>query len=206
MIIEKVSGEAYGTFLQQNIFTPLRMMHTGYNYTQSHLPGMAAGYITWGTKADYTGISLEFGADGLYSTVEDLYRWDQALFTHTQTLVSRQALNEMFTNTLAFCPSMQAANCSSVSTASTASQRHFDLPPTDASPLALGYGYGWFIATVEGSKSSIIYHPGLTWGFTAYNTFYSQDDITVIVLCNVQTREGLEAIVKTLYQFVTASS
>jgi CubicO group peptidase (beta-lactamase class C family) len=157
---------------------------------------MAAGYSTWGVKQDYRGISLEFGADGLYSTVEDLYRWDQALFTHTQTLVSRQALNEMFTNTVALCPSAQAPNCS------LDSALRFK-PPTDAPPLAIGYGYGWFVATIEGSKNPIIYHSGATWGFAAYNTFYSQDNITMIMLSNLEETPS-ETIAQTLYQFVTA--
>lgn len=196
LIIEKVSGEAYGTFLQQNIFAPLQMTNTGYDFTQPQLPNLASGYYSWGVEQDYTGISLEFGADGLYSTVEDLYRWDQALFTHTQTLVSRQALEEMFTNTVALCPSAQAPDCSFVSAA--------DLPPlnptANASSLAIGYGYGWLIAKIEGSKNPVIYHPGETYGFQAYNTFYSQDNLTIIVLSNLQIPGGLEGIVQRLYQ------
>jgi CubicO group peptidase (beta-lactamase class C family) len=152
-----------------------------------------------GGEQDYTGISLEFGADGLYSTVEDLYRWDQALFTHTQTLVSRQALEEMFTNTVALCPSAQAPDCSFVSA--------YDLPPlnptANASSLAIGYGYGWFIAKIEGSKYPVIYHRGETYGFQAYNTFYSQDNLTMIVLSNLQIPGGLEGIVQRLYQILS---
>jgi CubicO group peptidase (beta-lactamase class C family) len=145
LLIEKVSGEAYGTFLQQNIFAPLQMRHTGYDFTQSHLVGMATGYSTWQVKEDFTGMSLEFGADGLYSTVEDLYRWDQALFTQTQTLVSPQSLSEMFTKTVAICPTEQVPTCSSPSVRIVS-------PLTNASPLSMKYGYGWLIATVEGSK------------------------------------------------------
>jgi CubicO group peptidase (beta-lactamase class C family) len=196
-LIEKVSGEAYGTFLQQNIFAPLQMTHTGYDFTQPHLPNLATGYSSWQRKADYTGISLSLhiGADGLYSTVGDLYRWDQALFTHTQTLVSKLSLNEMFTKTVTICPTMQVPTCSSLSTPYK--------PQTYASSLSIGYGYGWFIATVEGSKNPIIYHAGKTYGFEAYNTFYSQDNITIIVLSNLDGAP-LETIVQTLYQFVTA--
>jgi CubicO group peptidase (beta-lactamase class C family) len=166
LIIEKVSGEAYGTFLQQNIFAPLQMTHTGYDFTQPQLPNLASGYYSWGDEQDYTGISLEFGADGLYSTVEDLYRWDQA------------------------------PDCSFVSAA--------DLPPlnptANASSLAIGYGYGWLIAKIEGSKNPVIYHAGETYGFQAYNTFYSQDNLTIIVLSNLQLPGGLEGIVQRLYQ------
>lgn len=175
------------------------MTHTGYDFTQPHLPNLASGYSSWGGELDDTGISLEFGADGLYSTVEDLYRWDQALFTHTQTLVSRQALEEMFTNMVALCPSVQAPDCSLISAA--------DLPPlnftTNATSLAIGYGYGWFIAKIEGSKNPVIYHEGQTYGFQAYNTFYSQDNLTIIVLSNLQISGGLEGIVQRLFQILS---
>jgi CubicO group peptidase (beta-lactamase class C family) len=200
-LIEKVSGQAYGRFLQQNIFAPLHMTHTGYNYTQPHLPGMAVGYSALWEKRDYTGISLEFGADGLYSTVEDLYRWDQALFTHTQTLVSNQTLNEMFTNTVGICPAVRAPTCSS---ASAIYWRALD-PPTSASPLSLRYGYGWCIATVEGSKVPIIYHPGATFGFKAYNAFFSEDNITIIVLSNLEVAVPRD-IVQALHQIVTTKA
>jgi CubicO group peptidase (beta-lactamase class C family) len=196
-ILEKVSGEAYGTYLQQNIFAPLHMAHTGYDYTQPHLAGMAVGYSAAWQQENYTGISLEFGADGLYSTVEDLYRWDQALFTRTQTLVSKQALNEMFTDTLALCPSAQVSDCSSAPAAYQ--------PPTTVSPISLRYGYGWFIATVEGATAPIIYHAGATWGFKAYNSFYSEDNLTIIVLSNLAVAVPI-AIAQSLHQIVTTKA
>ena len=197
-LIEKVSGEAYGTFLQQNIFTPVQMRHTGYDFTQPQLANMAIGYASTQFKVDETGISLEFGADGLYSTVEDLYRWDQALFTHTQTLVSSQALNQMFTNTVTLCPGAQASTCSSAYIYIPS----IFLPATISSPVSMKYGFGWFIATVEGSTAPIIYHGGSTWGFKAYNVFYSEDNVTIIVLSNLLlTNPG--AITQSLYQIVT---
>jgi CubicO group peptidase (beta-lactamase class C family) len=195
-LIEKVSGEAYGAFLQQNIFTPLQMRHTGYDYTQPQLANMAIGYEATQFKVDETGISLEFGADGLYSTVEDLYRWDQALFAHTQTLMSSQALNEMFTDTLALCPTAQAPTCSLANIPS------IFLPATISSPISMRYGYGWFIATVEGSTAPIFYHGGSTWGFKAYNGFYSADNVTIIVFSNLLlTNPG--GITQSLHQIVT---
>jgi CubicO group peptidase (beta-lactamase class C family) len=194
-LIEKASGEAYGTFLQQNIFTPVQMRHTGYDFTQPQLANMAIGYASTQFKVDETGISLEFGADGLYSTVEDLYRWDQALFAHTQTLVSPQALNEMFTDTVALCPGAQASTCSSANIPS------IFLPATISSPISMSYGYGWFIATVEGSTAPIFYHGGSTWGFNAYNGYYSEDNVTIIVLSNLLlTNPG--RITQSLHQIV----
>lgn len=198
-LIEKASGEAYGTFLQQNIFMPLQMRHSGYDFTQPHLANMATGYEATRLKENETGISLEVGADGLYSTVEDLYRWDQALFTHTQTLVSPQALNELFTDTVTLCPTAQAPTCSSTYIPS------IFLPATISSPISMRYGYGWFMATVEGSTAPIIYHGGSTWGFKAYNSFYSEGAFTIIVLSNLLLTKPGE-IAQSLHQIVTTNA
>ena len=179
------------------------MTHTGYDFTQPHLAGMATGYSAWQTKVDDTGITLEFGADGLYSTIEDLYRWDQALFMHTQTLVSRQTLDEMFTNAIALCPTAQAPTCSP-SSVFAAYHRPLEAP-TYASLLAIRYGYGWFITTVEGSKSPIIYHGGLTFGFTTYNAFYPDSNTIIIVLGNLETANSVN-LTQVLHAMVTVAT
>jgi len=92
-IIEQVSGQSYEAFLQQNIFEPLQMKDTGYDHNDGSL---AIGYtgILW-TEADYIDMTIPFAAGGLYSTVEDLYRWDQALYT--EQVVSKDLLDLMFT-------------------------------------------------------------------------------------------------------------
>jgi CubicO group peptidase (beta-lactamase class C family) len=46
-------------------------------------------------NATYLDMSIPFSAGGLYSTVEDLYRWDRALYT--EKLISKKSLNQMFT-------------------------------------------------------------------------------------------------------------
>ncbi len=92
-VIEVVSGQSYETFLQKNIFEPLQMSSTGYDHNQADL---AVGYPNSGDQAsnlmDPQGL---FASGALYSTVEDLYRWDQALYT--DKLVSQKALDAMFT-------------------------------------------------------------------------------------------------------------
>lgn len=90
-VIERVSGQSYADFLKQRIFDPLHMDDTGYDRT-ADIP--AQGYTRNGTSAVFLEPSLLFAAGGLYSTVEDLYRWDQALYT--QDLVSQRLLDEMF--------------------------------------------------------------------------------------------------------------
>jgi CubicO group peptidase (beta-lactamase class C family) len=83
-IIEKVSGEKYGEYLAKNIFAPLGMKDSGFADATAVVPHLAEGY----TRADngfrhhdYFDRSLEIGAGGVHATVQDLLRWDQALYT-----------------------------------------------------------------------------------------------------------------------------
>lgn len=92
LIIEQASGQPYADFLQTHIFTPLGMTSTGYEDDASQL---AIGYANGATVADAIDMSIPFAAGGLYSTVEDLYLWDQALAT--EKLLPQGLLEAMFT-------------------------------------------------------------------------------------------------------------
>jgi len=92
-IIEQVSGQSYEDFLQQSIFTPLNLRDTGHDHNSSSL---AVGYPDqYSTQpAEFIDMSIPYAAGALYSTVEDLYRWEQAL--STEQLVPQVYLDEMF--------------------------------------------------------------------------------------------------------------
>lgn len=92
VIIEKISGQSYITFLDENIFKPLGMANTGLGVPQ------AAGYIRrrdvlaeWNP---YNNANFTFAAGALYSSVGDLQRWDRALYT--EILVRQETLDQMF--------------------------------------------------------------------------------------------------------------
>ncbi len=96
LIIERVSGQPYEIFLQSNIFVPLDMVNTGYDHNHEWIqPGQASGYTSIGILAPFIDSSTLDAAGGLYSTVEDLYRWDQALYT--EQLLPTILRDEMFT-------------------------------------------------------------------------------------------------------------
>jgi len=83
-IIETITGKTYEQVLQSKILVPLEMNNTGYDHNSSVLTDRAAGYNRAGNSfqnANYIDMSVSFSAGGLYSTVEDLYKWDQALYT-----------------------------------------------------------------------------------------------------------------------------
>ena len=98
MLIEKVSGTTYAEFLQRNIFTPLGMADSGYDDAAKVLKERASGYeVTNGQirNSDFIDISVAFSAGGIYSTVEDMYRWSEAL-TVPGKLLQAQSLEQMF--------------------------------------------------------------------------------------------------------------
>jgi CubicO group peptidase (beta-lactamase class C family) len=83
-LIEVVSGRSYADYLQHHIFEPLGMTNSGYDQSAPILPHRASGYAPTEEgyqNAAFIDMSIPSGAGGLYSTVEDLYRWDQALYT-----------------------------------------------------------------------------------------------------------------------------
>lgn len=92
-IIEQASDQSYADFLEENIFTPLNMRDSGYMDSSS---GLAMGYTyRYATKpAEYVPLPISDGSDQLYSTSEDLYLWDQALYT--DQLLSQDETEPMF--------------------------------------------------------------------------------------------------------------
>ena len=83
-VIEKVTGKPYEKALEERIFKPLGMKNSGYDRHDTIMLGRAAGYersLEGYTNAPYLDMSLPYAAGSLYSTVEDLCIWDQALYT-----------------------------------------------------------------------------------------------------------------------------
>ena len=102
-IVEARSGNTFAHFLKQNIFTPLKMKHTlAYEQGVSVVSDRAFGYSEKGGGFERTDQSLTssvLGDGGIYSSVTDLRRWDEALYT--SKLVSRKMLNQAFTPAMA---------------------------------------------------------------------------------------------------------
>ena len=92
-IIERASGATYEAFLKDNIFVPLQMANSGYEHNNGDL---AIGYRDQtSVPADFVDMSIPYAAGGLYSTVEDLYRWDLALYV--DKLIPKNLQDMMFT-------------------------------------------------------------------------------------------------------------
>jgi CubicO group peptidase (beta-lactamase class C family) len=97
-VIEKVTGASYGKFVLDNLFTPLGMKDSGYDSNTAVIGRRASGYAPGAgglVNAGYVHMSIPHAAGALYSTTEDLLKWEQALFAGK--LVSAASLERMTT-------------------------------------------------------------------------------------------------------------
>jgi CubicO group peptidase (beta-lactamase class C family) len=97
-LIEKASGMSYEAFLKQAIFEPLGMKDSGYDHPKTVLPHRASGYTRARAgveNAEYLDMAQPYAAGSLYSTVEDLAKWDRALAD--QRLISKDSYVKMYT-------------------------------------------------------------------------------------------------------------
>lgn len=97
-IIEIITGKKYDKVLQDKIFKPLNMRNTGFYRHRPLIKNMSSGYNRgFGEyfNIDYSDESSAYSAGAIYSTVEDLFLWDQALYT--DTLLPKKYLDLIFT-------------------------------------------------------------------------------------------------------------
>jgi len=103
-VVEKVSGEPFGSFLSAHVFTPLHLMRTAYE-PSPHTEDMAMGYTSFALSppvpAEPEAAGWAGAAGAIWSTPTDLLAWDLSLLDHTlitpqsyQTLVTPQRLSD----------------------------------------------------------------------------------------------------------------
>lgn len=98
-IIEKVTGKPFEQVMHEMILQPLHMDHSGFDFTHLKSPDKATGYLTLNdntkTVAPVVDSSISFAAGALYSTVEDLYKWDLSIYNNT--ILKPESWNAAFT-------------------------------------------------------------------------------------------------------------
>ena len=97
-ILEKVSGQSYDEYLRAHIFDKLSMSNTGVDKLDTLLPKRARGYSKKNKhyiNADFFSLEWPFSAGILYSTIDDMYKWDRALYG--TSIISTSSKQMMFT-------------------------------------------------------------------------------------------------------------
>jgi len=163
MVVAKVSGEPFGRFLEERIFAPLEMKETVlYERGKNHVAQRAYGHTLkrgrW-MQTDQSSTSATQGDGGIYSSVDDLAKWDAAL-TSFKVLPE----NEMRE---AWIPVNAPADGSEA---------------MQSGQNAVSYGFGWFLDPYRGHKR--MWHYGETMGFRTTIQRFPEDELTVIVLAN----------------------
>ncbi|MFN0106827.1 MAG: serine hydrolase [Bryobacteraceae bacterium] len=98
IVIEKASGESYPDYLRKHVFQPAGMPDSGHDDHTPVLKNRATGYTGAGAAlrhAPYHDMTIPIGGGDLYSTAQDLLRWDQAL--NGDTLLKAAARAKLFT-------------------------------------------------------------------------------------------------------------
>lgn len=97
VIIEEITGMTYEQALHKYILDPLEMNNTGFDHFETILPKRATGYsklFVEYTNSPYLNMDLPYAAGSMYSTIEDLFKWDQALYE--PGLLSKESLDLFF--------------------------------------------------------------------------------------------------------------
>lgn len=162
MIIEKLSGKTFAEFLDDNIFTPLRMENTvAYEKGVSKVENRAYGYTIDSTgihRTDQNVTSAVLGDGGIYSSTFDLFNWDRSLYSNK--ILSKENLQAALTRK------------------ETLDGEVFD------------YGYGWRLENYSGME--VTYHTASSIGFRNILYRIPSEKFTVIILTNRDEGDTLE--------------
>jgi len=171
LVVAKVSGVSFPEFLRRRIFEPLHMDRTlAYVNGRNTVPNRAFGHSRQSGKlveTDQSSTSATLGDGGVYSNLEDLAKWDQALDAHT-------LLNEAEMK-----PALTAVRLAD------GSETRWPLAPggdnlNPGKPVA--YGFGWFLDPYRGRIR--MWHSGGTMGFSTVIERFTAERLTIVVLCN----------------------
>jgi len=168
MIVQKISGMPFPEFLQKHIFAPLKMNHTvAHVYGKDSVFQRAYGYTNdagvW-LETDQSPTSATLGDGGVYSSLDDLAKWDDALRNHTLLSAAE------------FQPAVTPENSAAVLPSAV------DDLPKAAAAKPLAYGFGWFLDPYKGHPR--MWHYGSTIGFHSIIERFTQNNLTIIILAN----------------------
>ena len=178
LVVAKASGQSYGDFLRARIFAPLRLDHTivyqkGKNEVANRAFGHSQALSGHGPETplfqetDQSPTSATLGDGGIYSNLEDLAKWDDALRNHT--LLSAEEMK----------PALVPRRLANGQPTLWPVEAHDDnLYP--GRPVS--YGFGWFLDPYQGHPR--MWHTGSTMGFRTIIERLTADYLTIIILAN----------------------
>jgi CubicO group peptidase (beta-lactamase class C family) len=161
LVTARVSGIPFREFMRDRVFIPLKMERTvvferGVNDVADRAFGHTKDLDGW-HQTDQSPTSGTQGDGGIYSSLEDLARWDKSLSEHA--LLSKDEMR----------PALTPVKVPGGTVAEP------DGTPAD-------YGFGWFLNPYKAHAR--MWHYGETVGFRTAIQRFMNDKLTVVVLCN----------------------
>lgn len=160
MVIEKVSGQPYNAFVQQNLLDPLNLHDTGFR-TNEQNANLAKGYSP-DNSTFLADTSLDYASASMYSTTQDFQKWIQALLDGK--VVSKAVDDELLK------PHMDACETSSY---------------CPWSGLKMAYGAWMEGVKGFGAEKNVLFSSGYSNTYTAQVVYYQQEKITLIIFANI---------------------
>jgi CubicO group peptidase (beta-lactamase class C family) len=171
LIVAKVSGKSYGDFLHARVFAPLKMNRTVvFQKGKNEVMNRAFGHTKEDDsfkETDQSATSATLGDGGIYSNLEDLAKWDEALGNHT--LLSERE----------FQPALTPVKLND------GSNPHWPKEPNDDNlhpEQPVSYGFGWFLDPYQGHQR--MWHTGSTMGFYTVIERFMDQRLSVVILSN----------------------
>ncbi len=171
LIVAKTSGKCYADFLRTRIFAAVQMHQTiVYQKEKKEVPNRAYGHSKEGDawkETDQSSTSATLGDGGIYSNLEDLAKWDDALRNHT--LLDAEEMQPAF---------VPAKLLNGKPTLWPAAPNDDNLHP--GKPVS--YGFGWFLDPYWGIPR--MWHAGSTMGFRTIMERFTTNKLTIVILSN----------------------
>ena len=178
LIVARVSGKTYRDFLHASIFAPLKMNRTiVFQKGKNKIVNRAFGHSKENSalrETDQSSTSATLGDGGIYSNLEDLAKWDDALRNHT--LLGEKEMQ----------PALTPVKLND------GSEPHWPIEPNGDNlhpGKPVSYGFGWFLDPFPNphtdQSNPRMWHTGTTSGFrTVIERFTEGGGLTVTILCN----------------------
>jgi CubicO group peptidase (beta-lactamase class C family) len=168
LVVAEISGKPFREFLRERILAPLKMSQTiAYQEGKNEVAHRAYGHSkennAW-RETDQSPTSATLGDGGIYSSLTDLAKWDEALAQHT--LLSEREMH----------PALTPAQLTS------GAQPNWPANSDRPEGTPVSYGFGWFLDPYR--NHARMWHYGDTIGFHTYIQRFPADRLTIIILCN----------------------
>jgi len=175
-VVAGASGEDFLTYMQDNVFGPLRMVHTVAEHTDSIIPHRTRYYERAEDgrvlNAPFVDNSYKWAGGGFVSTPEDIVRFGMAHLG--DDFLARETVEMMWTS--------QLTNAGSTT----------------------GYGIGWFTGTTDGT-TRMVYHSGGSVGGTTFLLILPEENAVVGMVGNLsQAPMGLAPSLLIVNAFLAA--